>query len=379
MKNCIRIPRVYLPWKDFQAWSFDPCAMTDEADWVRVAAKCGSAPSLLYAFAAGRLGEETGEEKGNAYLARLLRDDSIHKLNRGFVLVERECRGGVLRGIVLALDLEAYGTDKDACLRPTQESAEEEVQAALSLRRNALLEFPQTRVFYRDKRNKIAQLLAEEELERVYDFDLMQEGGRICGYYIPEDLSVELTHMLMSRADPCFFLAGGDAGILAARRHWDALKTTLPEEERRFHPARFALAEMINFCDGLLTLQPVHRFVRGASAEELYALFSREFRCRREEGAIVPQSDAMHLPARTDALLARYVQECGGEVICCGEEEFASRLARGEGAGIKLCAPKPDELLAAVKAGKLFPARTFTVGTDRERRYCLEGREISYD
>ena len=48
-------------------------------------------------------------------------------------------------------------------------------------------------------------------------------------------------------------------------------------------------------------------------------------------------------------------------------------------AGILLTAMEKDDFFPALKDGALRPKKAFALGLSKEKRYYLEGREISYD
>ena len=116
MKNCLRIPRILLPREGFEKWAVIACDQftSDREYWKRVERSVADAPSTLnFILPEAFLGEEDEERiaaiRENMYAA--LENDALSKLTRGFVFTERTTRTGTRRGIVAAIDLEAYSSE----------------------------------------------------------------------------------------------------------------------------------------------------------------------------------------------------------------------------------------------------------------------------
>ena len=78
--------------------------------------------------------------------------------------------------------------------------------------------------------------------------------------------------------------------------------------------------------------------------------------------------------------LARYVRANGGKIDYIHGHDELFRLASAEDcAGVLLKALEKEKFFAQLKGGRNFPKKTFSIGEATEKRYYLEGREISYD
>lgn len=196
MKYCLRVPRILLPESGFEKWSVIACDQftSDPSYWERVRKTVGNAPSSLNMILPEiYLGEDDEERIAeiheNMYAA--LENGYISKLNRGCVLCERTTASGVRRGIVAAIDLEAYTTERGETspIRSSEAVVPSRLPARVAVRKGAPLEFPHAMIFYRDKKDKIMRMLAEEDLEVLYDFELMEGGGRLKGSFVPEYLA----------------------------------------------------------------------------------------------------------------------------------------------------------------------------------------------
>ncbi len=386
MKSCLRIPRIYLPRLGFRKWAVIACDQftSDRGYWESVARFVGDAySSLSFILPEVYLGENDEEriEEIHEAMYTALEDGWMRKLDRGFILTERTTKSGTRSGILACIDLEAYGEGKDALVRATEAVVPSRLPPRVALRRSAPLEFPHAMVFYRDKKNKVLRGLEDEDLEKLYDFELMKNGGRLAGYFIPEYLAVDVAHDLMGRADPCFAVADGNHTIAAAKAYWEEIKPGLSEAEQRNHPARFTMVEFVNVFDPAIVFHPIHRLIKETDAEAFCDFFTRSVKCERKGNVLYPAFEASgESVEKTDALIAKFLQANGGSVdYIHGEKALVKHAKEEDCAGVVLKAIEKEDIFVTLKNGKHFPKKTFSVGEETEKRYYLEGREISYD
>ena len=128
--------------------------------------------------------------------------------------------------------------------------------------------------------------LDTDALQKVYDTDLMQNGGHINGWFIPEG---ELTDHLIAEMEKLndrktfnekyrltkdlpllpFAVGDGNHSMATAKAYWEDVKKTLTPEERENHPARYALCEIVNIHDESLLIEPIHRVMFHVDPEDL--------------------------------------------------------------------------------------------------------------
>lgn len=385
MKNCFRIPRVLLPRKGFRKWAVIACDQftSDRGYWERVAREVGDAPSAFHMILPEvYLGENDEERIENIHesMRFALEEGWMHKAARGLVLVERTTKAGVRKGLLACIDLEEYSYEEGASslIRATEEVVPSRLPARVAVRRGALVEFPHAMVFYRDKKDKLMRALEKEDLEKLYDFDLMEHGGHLTGWFLPEDISIDALHMLSGLASPCFAVADGNHSVAAAKAYWEEVKATIPENERRNHPARFTLVEMVNVFDEAIAFHPIHRYVKETDAEAFCSYFMSNVPCTRQGNTLYPKiSSAAECVSRTDEAIAEYLKHNEGKVDYVHGDE----ILKTPGEGVAICMPLLDreEIFTTLKKGKRFPRKTFSIGEAEDKRYYLEGREISYD
>lgn len=388
MKNCIRIPRILLPEEGFEKWSVIACDQytSDRAYWERVKESVGDAPSTLnFILPEVYLGEEDEERIKEIHenMYRALEEEQISKLNRGFVFCERTTKSGTRRGIVAAIDLEAY-TCKRGEISPVRSSEEvvaSRLPARVRVRREAPLEFPHAMVFYKDKKNRAVRELLSEDLEKLYDFKLMEGGGRLKGYFVPEYIAADIVEDLYSRTEPSFAVADGNHSVAAAKAYWEEIKPTLTEAEQRNHPARFTLVELVNLYDEAVVFHPIHRLLKDIDTEAFCDFFMGRVKCRRVGNVLYPKLPASaESVEKTDRLVEEFVRANGGKIdYIHGDKELAAFASREDSAGIMLLPIDKDTFFERLQGGGNFPKKTFSVGEDTEKRYYTEGREISYD
>lgn len=388
MKNCIRIPRILLPRTEERYWSVVACDEnpSDRAFWEQLSAEVGDRPSTLrFVLPEAYLGEEDEERMQEIFLSmrNAMCDEWMYKLDRGMILVERTCRSGVRRGILTCIDLEdyAYESGVNATVRSSQAVDKASLAVRTAIRRGATLEFPHALVCYKDKKDKIMRELMEEELEQLYDFDLLSGGGRLTGYFIPEYIAEDVANELHTRTQPCFAVADGNCSLAAAKTYWEELKGTLSERERRTHPARFALVEFVNLYDSAVTFHPVHRLIKGVDVAAFCDYFTKKVKCKRKENVLMPALAGGRVAVeKTDEIIRQYLHANAGTVeYVLGEERLRELSQREDCVGIFLAAMEKEDLFAQLKGAKNLPKKTFSVGEATEKRYYMEGREISYD
>jgi len=106
-----------------------------------------------------------------------------------FILVKRSVSGKERTGLVVAVDLDDYEFDgSDSFIRPTEKTIKERLPTRVKIRKDAELELSHVLVLYDDPDFSI---LPEITADPVYDFDLMEDGGRITGYRVSDENTIK--------------------------------------------------------------------------------------------------------------------------------------------------------------------------------------------
>ncbi len=376
MSACFKPSRLFVPRGGFEKWAIPSWERSpdDEAFWERVARTAGNAPSA-FGFYAPDAAEETAEQAKMIADAmyRMLETETVERIERGAVFTERNIGGRERYGIVMAADLEAYSfrEGEPAMIRATLPPSPRAERLAL-LRETAPLEFPYVTLFYQEKRDRAASYLRRGDLEPLYSFELMEGGGQIKGSYIPPFEAEMIAEQITPRTGTGFVVAEGHDLIAAAKLRWEKLKPTLDSTELDSHPARFILVELVNlFATETELVTPVRRVI--TEEEDAFRdYFRRNVKCKERDGALLPATSDPAAIRKADAVIAEYLRINGGRV------KYDVKPSRDEGVCVRFGAFDADELFPAVKGGKLLPPYAFTV-REEQMRYCLEGREISYD
>lgn len=387
MKSFLKVPRVILPKEPSSEWAVPACDQhtSDPPFWERIRKATEGKPSTYHFILPevdlkgdiAALAEEI-REKEYASLER----GEVYKQDFGCVWVHRTTQSGTRKGIIACIDLEAYtyGEGEISPIRSTEAVVPKRVAPRVTIRKRALLEFPHALVFYRDKRDSLNKMLAKEQLEELYRIPLMEGGGEVAGYFLPKDLSDYVLDGLESGGEKAELLvADGNHSLVAAKTVWEEIKPTLSEEERYIHPARFMLVELVNLYDEAILFHAIHRVITG-SDEAFIDRFTKKIKCKRVGNLLYSQ-----LPPSSLSKIDEAIEEClfadGGEVdyVHMEEEEAIGKFAQSDknGVCVYLKSFDKDDLYPIAKKGKNLPRKAFSVGEGNEKRYYLEGREIS--
>lgn len=387
----ILLPRV----DDMTKWSCIACdQFTAEPEYWREAERIvGSEPSTLRLM----LPEAWLGVRDSAAETRKIYAAMKDYVNRGifrtvedsFVYVERTLpSGAVRRGLVGKLDLECYDWAPGSAtpVRATEGTVESRLPARVEVRRGATLEMPHIMVFIDDPENAVIPSAAGGEV--LYDFELMLGGGHIRGSRVTGEAAERLTAALEAPERAVRFAMGdGNHSLAAAKRCWEQIKRNLPEPELETHPARYALAEIVNIHDEAVTFEPIHRVlletVPRGFIEEAAARLPRgkgqavTLLAGRREMEIETGMPLGALVALVDELLGDWRREHGGEPdYIHGDEEARALGGKPSSVGVLLPRLEKAELFPYITEHGPYPKKSFSIGHARDKRYYLECRAI---
>jgi hypothetical protein len=412
--NGIAIPEILLPGPDvdLSKWAVVACDQyTSQREyWAEVARKTQGAPSALnIIYPEAWLDQGDGRiEEINRAMAEYERDVLTQRVN-GFVLVERTTQSGSRLGLMAAVDLEAYDFYPGSVsqIRATEGTVLSRIPPRVKIRKNAPLESPHIMLLVDDVHDLLIRPLYEDRgrMELLYDVNLMMEGGRLRGWRVDADIhleSVQQALYYLNRLNPDLLFAVGDGNhsLATARQCWLELKESLTEEQQLTHPARYALAEIVNLHDPALVFEPIHRLLRHVDGKGM--IFKLNEWCGHRGLKLKPCMDG-----RGDCLLT-YVDEDGklplaidgapGELTVSllqpfldnwllshseceidyihGEQALRSLAAKPGCCGFLLTAMDKKLLFPSVKAHGALPRKTFSMGEANEKRYYMECRRL---
>ena len=417
----LHVPSLLLPRADIplETWSVIACDQyTSQPEyWEQVRRLVGDDPSTLQLIFPEAYLEETGREQTiagiNQRMQAYLKSGVLVEQRPGFMLVEREVgRATPRRGLVVALDLEQYDYRDGAqkLIRTTEGTDQNRLPPRIQVREKAPLETPHIMVLIDDPQQTVIEPLGEENLKLAYDFELMLGGGRLRGWHIDDgalidEIAGHIARLACGEPPMIYAMGDGNHSFATARAVWERLKAEAKDERQIMnHPARYALAELVNVHDEGLEFAPIHRVVFGVD-DLLRAMeeggFSRRTFARRDEweAACGEAADGHHIPyisgtergllsiaepsfqlevASLQASLDRYLDAHPRARLdyIHGENVLEQLTAEPDSIGFFLPAMDKRDLFKTIIVDGATPRKTFSLGEAAEKRYYLECRRL---
>ena len=279
---------IYLPAEgiDLRRWAVVACDQyTSQPDyWRRVEAYVGARPSTLHIVQ-----PEIDLERAGARIPaihRAMREylsngTLVRAVRNGFTLTERTIASGARLGLVAAVDLEEYDftPGSGAMIRATEGTIRERIPPRLRIREGAPLECPHVMLLLDDPARTVIEPLHARlrETAPLCDFELMENGGRLRVWGVEGDALAPVSDALSAlweKSDGFLYAVGdGNHSLATAKARWEALKPALSPGEAQAHPARYALAEIVNLHSPALAFEPIHRVLFGADMEDLVSAY----------------------------------------------------------------------------------------------------------
>lgn len=384
---------------DFTKWSVVACDQyTSEPDyWTRVKDYVGSSPSALnLVFPEIYLIEQNREkriEKINKSMIQYYENGVFKTLYNSFIYVKRQISNGKTRhGLIGAIDLEAYDYHKGSksMVRATEGTVLERIPPRVEIRKNAVLEFPHIMILIDDPNNKVFN--AVDIQEKIYDFDLMENGGNIKGYRVNADEKIADAILSLIKEDNSLLYAVGDGNhsLATAKECWEIIKKGLSDNEKETHPARYALCEIVNIHDDSMDFEPIHRVIFDCDVDKLIDEFKRThtftddgkkitFITNENEFDIFVKAEKGEIAVGIlQDFLDNFLKNNDGTIDYIHGEDVTRCLAKQSNKNIGFLLPPMDksELFPAVEKNGALPRKTFSIGHACEKRYYLEGRKI---
>ena len=404
---------------DLTKWSVVACDQyTSQNDyWERVAQTVGDAPSTLKLILPESQLEDGHFEEHVADINRTMDeylDQGLFRtLPNALIYVERWLDNKKLRrGLVGVVDLECYdyNAGSSSLIRATEGTVITRLPPRVAVRRNASLELPHIMVLVDDPDKQLIEHLTYEtdRMEEVYDFDLMERGGHITGYLVPEDLQADVCEILNTLARPhdfarkydakgkpvlLFAIGDGNHSLAAAKAAYEEKKQHTPQEQWADLPSRYALVELVNLHDESLEFEPIHRVCFDVDADELMKDFLAAYPGAHygegdghtityvfdtEVGKITIPKPTAQLPVGTlQDFLDQWMQTHSGRIDYVHGDDVTWELGRKPGnIGFLLPAMGKDELFKTVIFDGALPLKTFSMGEAHDKRFYLESRKI---
>lgn len=420
MKNRAFVPaEVLLPQGcDFTKWSVVACDQytSEPGYWEEVRRFTAGAPTTLDLILpeAYLSADDVGGriEEIRAAMREVLEKSILRSAGRGYVYLERRLRSGkIRRGLVGAVDLEQYDYRKgsESPVRATEGTVLERIPPRVRVRRGAPLELPHIMVLIDDPGRTVIEPLGEKKaaFRGLYDFDLMEQSGHVSGWMVEDEAAETAGRALDALGDPAAFaekygvrgrsvltyaIGDGNHSLATAKECFERLKKTMPEEQWRNHPARWALVELVNLHDEALEFEPIHRVLFGADADRLTAELKKFYRVTETAGkgqsfTVVSGGNERRLTVENPSsnlavgtlqnFLDDYTARFGGKIDYIHGGEVVRKLSAEPGnVGFLLPAMEKSELFRTVILDGALPRKTFSMGHAWDKRFYLECRRI---
>ncbi len=411
----IRPARILLPAPEVkpETWACIACDQyTSEPEyWEKAFAAAGNAPSAIQLIL-----PEYNLKNSDTLIPRIHRTMSDYlargiltpAVDPGFILCERTIASGTRLGLVCAVDLEQYSFEKGSLplVRPTEQTITDRLPPRLKIRRGAPVELTHIMILIDDPDRTVLEPLqaAKASLRKVYDFDLMMNGGHLAGWAVdsPELLDQvdrNLNALMDTKGEHPLLLAVGDGNhsLATAKAYWNEIRDSLSDEEREKHPARFALCEIVNIHDEALLFEPIYRILTGTTRAAVMADWKSYAEAKgmqlaaegsdhrftvvsadgEETVAVLNPEGA--IPCETiqkflDAFLAKH-PEAGIDFIH-GENSLRALAAKPDTVGFLLPEINKHSFFSDVEKLGVLPRKTFSMGEADEKRFYMEAKKI---
>ncbi len=402
---------------DMKKWSVVACDQyTSEGEyWSEVDKIVGDSPSTLrITLPEIYLEDEDVDEKIskiNATMKEYIDDDIFDTLNDTMIYLERKQQDGRIReGLIGMVDLEEYDYQKgsQSLIRATEKTVIERIPPRLKVRENALLELPHIMILVDDDKKDIIEKIKNQidEKDKIYDFDLMKQGGHIKGYKLNDDIINQVLEKLEKLTSQEYFdnkyqvhdkgvllfaMGDGNHSLATAKTNYENLKQTLTEEEYLKNPARYALVELVNLHSEALEFEPIHRVIFNTDVDklidELYKYYDINEEGNGQEFELVTNKIDKKLyienPKSNIAVgsiqmfLDEFLKDNKGKIDYIHGDETTKEMGKKEGnVGILFKAMEKNQLFKTVITDGALPRKTFSMGHSYDKRYYLEARKI---
>jgi uncharacterized protein (DUF1015 family) len=352
-------------------------------------------------------------KKANEIMHKYINEGVFKIIENSFIYTERTLScGKVRKGLLGVLDLEYYDYGKNSIspIHATEGTIEDRLPPRVGIRKDAPLEMPHIMVFIDDPDFAVIEPVSEmkQKLSKLYDFELMAQGGHIAGWQVSSDNSDVILKALDNLIEPetikrkygkeienpvIYAIGDGNHSLATAKLCWEQLKPNLSDDEIENHPARYSLVELVNIHDDAIVFEPIHRaifetdsadFVSGAeefwksksktqgNAHKIRYITEEEHKDIEVKGLTIGE-----LIAGNDEFLQTYIKKYGGKIDYIHGDMTCTQMACGENcAGVLLPKMKKTELFTSVMSSGVFPRKSFSIGHAEDKRYYLECRKI---
>lgn len=396
-------------------WSVVACDQYtgEPAYWREVSEIVGEAPSALNLILPEVYLEEPDADRRiadiNSCMNKYLADGVFTEYHDALILTRRtQADGRVRTGLVGAVDLEQYDYNKGSksAVRATEATVASRIPPRVKIRRDAPLELPHIMILIDDVMKSVIEPIEARcaELVKLYDFELMQNGGHLEGYLLDEAAKSAVFAALDELADKerfneryglcgeevlLYAMGDGNHSLATAKECYEMKKREgSPDAET----ARYALAEIVNLHSPALEFEAIHRVILGVDTEKLLremteALGLSEGADGQSFTVILNGGETAYSIAKPSSnltvgslqtFLDKYLSENEGKIDYIHGEAVVRELCGAENSiGFLLPSMTKAELFPTVIKDGALPRKTFSMGHAHDKRFYCEARRIT--
>ena len=398
---------------DAKKWACVACdQFTSEPHyWEAAKAEVGDAPSTLNIILPEVYLNETEERIPaiNATMEEYFNNLLVSHPDSMIYTERVQSDGTTRRGIVMAIDLEAYDFTKGASslIRATEATVIERIPPRVAIRKDAPIELPHVMLLIDDPDKTVIEPLSAENCPEIaYDTPLMLGGGSIVGRFLSDDAKLRVSNALDALITPesmakrygdenlsplMFAVGDGNHSLATAKTIYENLKAELGDKALDA-PARYALIEVVNIHDDAMKFEPIYRVAFDVDPDDLLCELEKyldtlsgnaeeqkiDYFCKNSSGTLVAKAPIRQLTVGTlqDFLDSYVASHKGASVDYIHGEGSVKSLITETSIGFIFSGMSKSELFKTVIYDGALPRKTFSMGHAEDKRYYLECRKI---
>lgn len=399
---------------DLTKWTVIACDQytSNQEYWDDVEKIVGDNPSTLRLTLPEIYLEKEDEQKRinniNNTMKEYLSTNVLKEYKDTMFYIERTLANNKVRkGLIGVVDLEEYDFKEGSTslIRATEKTIIERIPPRVKIRENASLELPHIMLLIDNEEKDIIDDIDSSKLDKIYDFDLMNDSGHIVGYQLPENEINRIFNCLEECLDKelfnkkyktenkdvlLFAVGDGNHSLATAKTIYEQLKETLSEDEYLNHPSRYALVEIVNLHSDSLDFEPIHRVVFNVDVENILKELNNYYDLNttgegqkfkvitsNEEKTYYISNPKSNLSVGSiQVFLDEYLKDKSSKVDYIHEEEAVIKLIENDNIGFIFDTISKNDLFKTVILEGTLPRKTFSMGISNDKRFYLESRKI---
>ena len=389
---------------DMAKWSVIACDQftSDKDYWIKLKKYIDNSPSTLNFIVPEAMLDSGINFECDKNIKNSISNGDFKTIEDSYILVDRSTPIHQRRlGLICCIDLERdydFSKDSKTIIRASEKTIMERVIPRISVRKNAIVEFPHIMLLYDDRKFNIIENLYKnrKKYAKLYDFELNSDGGHIKGYRITEDLDSQFKNLLSeeylrqtfdTKEKLLFIVGDGNHSLATAKTVWEERKKTLTEEQKKDDKARYCLVEICNINDDGIEFYPIHRVIYNFDKniiEGLKNLYNGEdyiYYKLYHDGIYEDYKLPSNTPKAIDLVqkfIEKYISNKSEVKVdyVHDKQNVLSVCDKNKALGIFLPTLQKNDIFSYVINCGVLPQKSFSIGKSIEKRYYIEGRKI---